>query len=47
MRLSAVDGNIWTLEALDPADGYAGAFVVGSREYDVNYYDFCEMRLAY
>lgn len=29
----------WSLEALDPADSYVGAMVVGAVEYVVNFYD--------
>ena len=44
VRLSDSGGGLdtqsWILEALDPANGYAGAFAVGSAEYAASFYDF-------
>ncbi|OGT09380.1 MAG: hypothetical protein A2V89_02745 [Gammaproteobacteria bacterium RBG_16_37_9] len=34
------EGKFWTLEALDPADEYSGAFAVGLAEYTTDFYDF-------
>lgn len=33
-----LDTNNWVLEAIDPANGYTGAFVVGSSSYSVGFY---------
>ena len=44
VRLSDSGGGLdtqsWILEALDPADGYVGAFAVGLSEYATSFYDF-------
>lgn len=38
-KLSELEQTNWSLEALNPGNGYAGAFAVSGRDYEVSCYD--------